>query len=239
MEQSKDIGRRVKDAKGDAQKADQLIREYMPFIKSETYKTLGYVAADQREDELSIAMFGFYEAIESYSVIKGNFLSYASMVMKRRIIDYLRKEKRHQGQVSMDTPISDDNESTLGDSIQDSKDAYEEHDYREATKSEIEELRKELESFSLSFSDISDNCPKQERTLTACKKVLQIVRKDLELMQQIKVTGKIPMARLALESGVEKKTLERHRRYLLALILIYSNGYDLIRGHLVQVLNLK
>ena len=37
-------------------------------------------------------------------------------------------------------------------------------------------------------------------------------------------------------SGVERKTLERHRKYMVALLLIYTNGYEIIRGHLKQVM---
>ena len=30
--------------------------------------------------------------------------------------------------------------------------------------------------------------------------------------------------------------MERHRKYLVALLLIYTNGYEIIRGHLAQVM---
>ena len=52
------------------------------------------------------------------------------------------------------------------------------------------------------------------------------------------VTRRLPLAALADGAGVEKKTLERHRKYLMALLIIYSNGYEIIRGHLKQVLQL-
>ena len=43
------------------------------------------------------------------------------------------------------------------------------------------------------------------------------------------------MAELAAGSGVEKKTLERHRKYLVAILLAFTNGYEIIRGHLCQL----
>ena len=49
-------------------------------------------------------------------------------------------------------------------------------------------------------------------------------------------TKKLPLNDLAAGSGVERKTLERHRKYMVALLLIYTNGYEIIRGHLKNVL---
>ena len=52
-------------------------------------------------------------------------------------------------------------------------------------------------------------------------------------------TGKLPVKELADASGVERKTIERHRRYIVAMLLAYTNGFDIIRGHLNQVFAAK
>ena len=36
-------------------------------------------------------------------------------------------------------------------------------------------------------------------------------------------------------SDLDKKTMERHRKYLVAILLAFTNGYEIIRGHLCQV----
>ena len=46
---------------------------------------------------------------------------------------------------------------------------------------------------------------------------------------------KLPIAQLAEGAGVDRKTLERHRKYLVAILLAYTNGYEIIRGHLRQI----
>lgn len=46
---------------------------------------------------------------------------------------------------------------------------------------------------------------------------------------------KLPLSQLALGSGAEKKTLERHRKYLIAILLAFTNGFEIIRGHLSQM----
>jgi RNA polymerase sigma factor len=108
---------------------------------------------------------------------------------------------------------------------------------RDAARHEIGELTAQLSEFGLSLTDIADNCPKQERTLTSCRAALRHARDNPQLIAELKRTKKLPISALSLGSGTERKTLERHRKYLIALLLIYSNGYEMIRGHLKQVLN--
>jgi RNA polymerase sigma factor len=232
------IHNRVNEAKNNGLAADALIKDYLPFIKSEASKTAGR-AVTEHDHEFSIAMMGFNEAIESYSETRGAFLKYASVVIQRKLIDNYRKEKRHTGQVSIYESISADSEMTLADTVQDEADTYDDINIREATKQEIAELTQQLRGLELSLTDIADNCPKQDRTLESCRKALFYARENPELIAIMKRTKKLPIAALAEGSGVERKTLERHRKYIMALLLIYSNGYEIIRGHLKQVMPVK
>lgn len=233
---AQEIVARVQMAKGNMAAADDLIRDYLPFIRSETSKALGRIPVVGQDDEVSIAMIAFHESIESYSSAKGSFLSYASVNIRRRLIDYHRKEKRHAGLPSLDTPIAGNEDFTTRDIVKDSSDAYQDMDLRDATKQEIEELVAQLHTFGLTLTDISENCPKQARTLQACQRALQYAKENPALIDELKISKKLPMTKLAAGSGVERKTLERHRKYILVLLLIYSNGYEMIRGHLKQVL---
>ena len=62
-----DIVSQVQSAKTDAEAADALIRQYMGFIRSETVKFLHTAPENGHEDELSIAMLAFYEAVLAFS----------------------------------------------------------------------------------------------------------------------------------------------------------------------------
>ena len=69
----------------------------------------------------------------------------------------------------------------------------------------------------------------------ASRRVLDFARGQPELLQRVENTGKLPMNELVEGTGVERKTLERHRKYLAAILLAFTNGYEIIRGHLCQV----
>lgn len=66
-----DIVFQVQAAKTDPAAADGLIRQYLGFIRSETVKFLHTIPENGHEDELSIAMLAFYEAILAYERTAG------------------------------------------------------------------------------------------------------------------------------------------------------------------------
>ena len=234
MEKEHQIIRQVYKAKDDMEAADLLIAEYMPFIRSETAGFLKRPPQEGQDDELSIAMIAFHEAIQSYSRVRGSFIRYAAVVIKSRLIDYRRREKRHENVISIHAASGDD-DRPLEEMITDRRDHGEEIAVRDATRREIEELSGQMKEFGVSLSDVAQHCPRQERTLTACRKALEYAREDGEILDILLRTKRLPVARLSQGSGVERKTLERHRKYMIALLLICTNGYEMIRGHLKRI----
>lgn len=234
MENEHQIIKAVYAAKEDLHRADDLIRDYIPFIRSEASKCTSKLITEQ-DDEFSIAMIAFHEAILGYEKGRGAFLGYASMLIRSRIIDYRRKEARHRGNISLYAESGDD-EKTIMDELADERDCFEESANLEATKQEIDELSAAMADFGVSFSDVADNSPKQERTLKACASVIRYASENKQMLDELLRTKKLPLAELVHGSGVERKTLERHRKYILAMLLIQTNGYEIIRGHLRHVL---
>lgn len=234
MQKEHPIIAQVYAAKEDMYRADELIRQYLPFIRSETAKVMLRSCTEQ-DDEFSIAMIAFHEAIQGYRKERGSFLSYAAMLIRSRLIDYQRKEMKHQGHVSMDQEQGEEGFS-LSDRLMDERDAYEESINLKATRQEIEELSKVMQDFGVNFTDVAENSPKQERTLEACMRAVRYAMQNPELLDELLRTKKLPMARLVAGSKAERKTLERHRKYILAMLLIQTNGYEIVRGHLRHIL---
>ena len=235
MNDEQTIIQQVYAAKENIQAADQLIGTYMPFIKAETVKFLKRSPIEGQDDELSIAMMAFHEAIGGYSRTRGSFLKYAAMLIRSRLVDYSRREQRHSRVISLDAPIGEE-DAALGETLADDRDPHEETALRDATRAEIEELTRQMQEFGISLSDVADNCPKQQRTLDACWRALEYAKGSPELLEDLLKTKRLPIGQLATGSGVERKTLERHRKYMVSLLLIYTNGYEIIRGHLKQVM---
>lgn len=223
----------VYKAKTDSRAADELISSYMPFIKSETAKFLKR-PPDPGDDELSIAMFAFYEAVRSYTKSRGAFLNFAALQIRSRLIDNYRREKRNKGQISLDS--SDEEQADLLETIPDGHDEYEATEMREATRQEIEELTAQMTDFGVSMTDVADNSPRQSRTVESCRRAIAYARSHPDILEDFLRTKRVPIARLAEGAAVDRKSLERHRRYLVAVLLICTNGYEILRGHIMQVL---
>ena len=155
-----DIVSQVRSAKTDSEAADALIRQYMGFIRSETVKFLHTAPENGHEDELSIAMLAFYEAVLAYEKSRGAFLPYAARAIKNRLIDHYRTEKRHGNVISLHTPLGGEEDSgELLDTIPDTVDHGSDYVVRTASRREIQEFSEKLAQFGLTFSDGGGQLP--------------------------------------------------------------------------------
>lgn len=123
MQSEYQIVKQVYAAKENMRAADDLISAYIPFIRSEASKFLSRACTEQ-DDEYSISMIAFHEAIRGYEKGRGAFLSYASMLIRSRLTDYRRKEARHLGILSLDEE-GDEDGGTLMETIADNSDPIE------------------------------------------------------------------------------------------------------------------
>ena len=135
-ENEHDLAARVDAAKTDNRAADLLIEDYLPFIRAETAKFLQRPVADGQDDELSIAIFAFHEAVLQYQKTRGAFLRFAAAAIKNRLIDHARRERRHQGQVSLHVSGDDDDRELL-DKMEDPHNELHHREDRSAAQREI------------------------------------------------------------------------------------------------------
>ena len=113
MDGEHDLVEQVYTAKKDTEAADSLIRRYMGFIRAETAKYLHRAPVEGQDEELSIVMLAFYEAILGYEKNRGAFLSYASRGIRSRLIDYYRKERKHKKVISLYEPVQEEDSETM------------------------------------------------------------------------------------------------------------------------------
>ena len=213
---------RVVSSKKSKSMRNEIIAEYINFILSQSSKMLKrHITVD--DDVFSVAMIAFDEAIINYNPDKGSFLSFASWVIKNRIIDYERKEFKHKKSLPFSSLSHDDGE---GEEF-----TFDTEDRKHALTDialELKFLSHELENFSISLKDIGESSPKFKTTREECAKVIDYIIDSKDIYEHIKNKKTIPAARLMSELGVGKKLLERHRKYIIAAVIILNGEYEYI-----------
>lgn len=225
------INDRIDRIKGDKKEIDRFVEEYKPFIAACTEKVTGKYACFGEDDELSVAMMAFVEAIQAFSAAKGNFFSFSRTIIKRRLIDYYRKEKRHNNVVSLNIYMEEQDEDYDVSSVESIR-AYSDQKLAEYRRLELEELGRELAAWKISFSDLAGASPKHEKTKAQCSEIIGLVLSRPDMLQQVMAKKYLPVAEIEKVSGLPRKWFERFRKYIIAVIVIITGDYDYIRDYI-------
>ena len=85
-------------AQNDKTLLEKFISEYEPFIMHLSHKIVGsYIS--RSDDQWSVSLLAFNEAVKSYSFEKGSFIPFAEKVIRRRLYDYIRKQSNLSSEV--------------------------------------------------------------------------------------------------------------------------------------------
>lgn len=215
---------------------NEFIQDYKPFIASTVEKCVGRYVNYGQDDELSVGLIAFEEAINHYDFNKGNFLSFAQNVIKRRIIDYYRKEKRHKNVTYINDyyPDGEDTDSiydyvATADQIQTK---YHDEEINNLRKVELLQLKEDLKKFDLSFNDIAKSSPKHKGTKKAYLDIIKFIIENKEIADKIKQKKYIPVAEIQIATKLPRKTIERARNYVIAAVLILTGDYYSLRDYI-------
>jgi RNA polymerase sigma factor len=233
---SETINERVVRIRFSKDEKNEFIQDYKPFIAATVEKCVGRYVTYGQDDELSIGLIAFEEAINHYDFNKGSFLSFAQNVIKRRIIDYYRKEKRHQNVTYINDfyPDEEDEDSvydyiTTAEQIQNK---YYDEEVNNLRRVELIQLKEELLKFDLSFNDIAKSSPKHKGTKKAYLDIVKFIIENKEIVDKIKQKKYIPVAEIQMATKLPRKTIERARNYVIAAVLILTGDYYSLRDYI-------
>ncbi|MCM3178491.1 RNA polymerase sigma factor SigI [Cytobacillus horneckiae] len=223
---------------GDESLQNQLIDTYKPFI-AKTVSSVCRRYIYESDDEFSIGLIAFNEAINKYSPDKGaSLISFAEIIIKRRVIDYIRQQSRHKA-ISLDLQESEityhEQASALIDAELSIKEYIEQQDQL-SRKEEILQFTVLLEEFGLTFKEIVHHSPKHADARKTAMEIAQIIAEDKDLKKQLFDTKRLPIKQLELFVSSSRKTIERNRKYIIAMTLILCGEFIYLRDYLKGVL---
>ncbi len=219
--------------------ADELrngfIKDYQPYVAKITSRFCKRYIDPARDDEFSIALIAFDEAINQFSAEKGrSFLGFAETVIRRRLIDYIRKESKFNKQVPYSSFETEDEEDHLTNPVEihQAMDQYERNHVIEARKNEIIDFNLRLSQFGISFTDLAETSPKHYDTRNTLFEIGRVMAADEEMMDAVYYKKMLPIKELLAKVEVSRKTLERNRKFLITIAIIYHGPYVYLQDYL-------
>ncbi|MHB9093335.1 MAG: RNA polymerase sigma-I factor [Eubacteriales bacterium] len=207
---------------GDENAREELIKYYKSFIRNTSCGICKRGLDWDNDDELSVALLAFNEAINAYSPERGaGFLNFARRVINQRLIDYFRLEKRHQ-YLPLNEFSDQETKSHLIEDTQ-SMEEYQRKKEQEDLAEMMFEFDQCLAEYGVSLGELADVCPKHRDTREKLLEVAKILCSNENLLSSFRHNRRLPVGSLARLANVSTRVLDKGRRYLVALVIIMSD----------------
>ena len=220
------------NAKDNENLMNMLISQYENFIlKCASAAARKYIS--KSDDEWSVALAAFTEAVKNYSSEKGSFLNFSELVIRRRIIDYIRSKSRYAPELLVkpslfESEIEDEADYSLQSEIANKVSKEEDN----SLKMEIYLINEIFSGYGFSFMDLTDCSPKALKTKKSCAKVVAYMINHPILVSEMKIKRQLPLNLIEKNTKVPRKLLERHRKYIIAAVEIMSGDYPYLAGYM-------
>jgi RNA polymerase sigma factor len=176
-----------------------ILREYMPFITASASRATGRHIGPG-DDELSVALSAFQEAIAAYDGSRGGFLYFAGGVIRLRLIDYARRTARHREEVPFSALSTEVDGESRPFEIEDNS-----QQRSRVLRQEIDALSGALAPFGIGFADLADASPRAAKTRQACAIAVRgsraVVRRDKASERTVPMTAAAARSKVPTPSG--------------------------------------
>jgi RNA polymerase sigma factor len=218
---------------GDNAARDDLISRYEPLILRLASRAVGRYVRKGQDDEASIALMAFNEAITSFDPERGRgFIRFAEQVIRRRLVDHYRRQARPEVVLSELEEEDEEGHVFVPVLAQAAIERRREDDETRSRREEIAEFGRRLAHFGLSLEELARISPRHEDSRRAAMAVGRMVAEDPELRTHLLTRHELPMKALERRVAVSRKTLERQRKYIIAVALMASGDFPHLSEYL-------
>lgn len=200
---------------------DKLIQDYMAFIVKTVSSITGRYVSVENDDELSIALIAFKEAIDKYEESRGSFSAFAKLVISSRVKNYLIKENKNNKVESIEAlkekgiDISEVAETVVEES--------------DELSNEIGKLKEEIEAFGFTFEDLVDEAPKHEDTRRNAIELSEKVSKENSLTSFMYEKRRLPIKQISVKFSVTEKVIKRSKKFIISVVIIIDKNFRNLR----------
>ncbi|MCL6636828.1 MAG: RNA polymerase sigma-I factor [Alicyclobacillus sp.] len=220
---------------GDRAARNAVVEQFAPFaLRVASQVARRYIDRD-RDDEYSVALLAVNEAIDRFDAQREvPFAGFAETVIRRRLVDYYRVQKAQAKATPWtDFEVVDDEDNVVN--YAEVKTALDAHDLAQEQaerRQEIAEYARALAEFGLSFRELADLSPKHADARVNAFAVAQAVVADPELLRYVQERKSLPLKQLENRVKVSRKTMERQRKYILAVVVLLSGEFHHLQSYI-------
>lgn len=200
---------------------NSLIERHMPFLIRTVSNFTGRYISVENDEEFSIGLLAFAEAVKRYEPDRGNFLSFAKLVMESRLKNYVEKKNAHMKEESL--------EALQETGIDFSQREDEENEETEKLHEEIIKYREELLLFDLTLEKLADTSPKHRDTRRTAVQTAETASRDPETVEETYRKRKLPVRRVARLGKVTEKVVKNSKTFILAVMIIFVREFTGLR----------
>ncbi|MFS0577103.1 RNA polymerase sigma-I factor [Sporosarcina sp. 179-K 3D1 HS] len=220
----------LKAKSGDGKVMDDLLIAFTPFMK----KTASFVCKrfiDEHDDEFSIAMSGFHEAVVAFDPNRdASLTTFSHLIMQRRLVDHIRKEAARNESVQLLKEEDSNQQQYVFE--QTSIDSFSKEQQDRERREELLEYAKLLTEYDLSFDELTNCAPKHAKSRKVAFQIAQIIAETPDFYQYVTENKKLPIKELEEIVEVSRKTIERHRKYIIAVTLLLQSQFVYIKEYI-------
>lgn len=206
----------VPGEKIDMENLENLVAHHMAFLIRTVSDFTGRYVSVENDEEFSIALEAFAEAVERYDSQKGAFLSFARLVIISRLKNHAAKYSKERQNVSLEVFLEE------GGEIPDT--GKEEREW-DGLHEEILRYREELLLFGLTLEKLADNAPKHRDTRRTAVDAAEKAGRDDHTVELTYRKKRLPVREVARLAQVTEKIVKRSKIFILATMIIFVKRF--------------
>lgn len=220
---------------GDAGCRERLIAAYTPIVLRVGARLCGRYLKAGRDDEVSIGLIALNEAIDRWrGEVGASFPAFAEMVVRRRLIDHFRREGQRREIPFSEFDVSDD-EGDVWNPLESARAVDVERQRRESEdrRAEIERFHGLLRQYGISLNDLVRGSPRHGDARARAMSVARAIAARPEWVAYLRRYRSLPLREMeaCTELGVSRKTMERQRKFIIAVAVILIEGFEALKGY--------
>ncbi len=211
------------DARQSEVARNNMIQMYLPFIVKSIKEITGNYVRIGDSDELSIGLMAFNEAIDRYDAQRGFFLSYAKLVISSRIKSHIERNNTPSIPIAIETIDQIKSEQIV-------LEHYAEHVLEE----EIENWKKELIKFNITFSDLLEKKPKHKDTRDKAIEISKAISLNQPIVTNMFEKYRLPIQAIHQNLRFSVKVLEGSRVFIISVVIIFVKELGAIKRWILR-----